>query len=266
MTVQPLTPAQPGATAAKPLLTVDVARKAFGSPTPRVVLENISFSVAEGEVVALLGTSGAGKTTLLRMIAGLDTSFDGSVLLRGEPVRGSRAGAGLVFQDLRLLPWERVEANVAFSLPSDMPKEKAAERVRETLRMVGLEDFTRAWPRELSGGMEKRVALARALAGSPDLLLLDEPFGALDSFTRMNLQAELAGLQRSAELSVVLVTHDIDEAVFLADRIIVLGGAPNSVEAEFGVDLPPLRDRTSHAFETLRQAVLAHVLNFAHRR
>jgi ABC-type nitrate/sulfonate/bicarbonate transport system ATPase subunit len=247
------------------ILGVDVARKGFGPDGRTKVLGHIAFEVLDGEVLAILGPSGSGKTTLLRMIAGLDLDYEGVIRNRGSVVRGPDASRGLVFQDARLLPWRTVRQNVAFGLPRKVAQAESG-RVEEVLRLVGLADFQSAWPRQLSGGMEKRAALARALVSSPDLLLLDEPFGALDLSTRLALQSELVSLRQRLGLTVVIVTHDIEEAVYLGDRILILDDHPAQVVDDISVPLPHPRDRTGPAFEAVRLRVLASVLNTEHRR
>lgn len=251
------------ASSAVPVLTINLRSKTFARNKERQILGAVSLEVAEGEIVAILGPSGSGKTTLLRMIAGLDQDFNGEVLSRGKAVRGPSSRRSLVFQDARLLGWRTVRQNVAFGLPKSMSTDGDA-RINEMLAMVGLQHAEHAWPRELSGGMEKRVALARALVGSPDLLMLDEPFGALDTPNRFALQDELIALHHRLGLSVLLITHDIEEAVYLADRILILGDTPARVLTDIPIDLPRPRSRISPGFDSVRAHVLARVLNTNH--
>ena len=248
----------------RPMLSIDVRSKAFARHRERRVLGCVAMEVAEGEIVVILGPSGTGKTTLLRMMAGLDVDYDGEIVCRGERVTGPSSERNLVFQDARLLAWRTVRGNVAFGLPRTVRRSERRERVDMMLRLVRLQDKQDAWPRELSGGMEKRAALARALVGSPRLLMLDEPFSAVDMSGRFALQEELVGLHRRLALTTVVVTHDIDEAVYLADRVVVLGGSPSEIQAQIRIALDRPRDRTSPEFEAARLRVLAWVLDCKH--
>jgi sulfonate transport system ATP-binding protein len=217
-------------------------------------LEDVDLEVAPGELLALVGASGCGKSTLLRLIAGLEREHLGSVEVDGAPVDGPGPGRGVVFQEHRLLPWLTVEENVAFAVPHLTP-EARRRTVAEHLELVGLTAFARALPAQLSGGMAQRVAIARALAPRPGVLLLDEPFGALDAFTRMQLQEELLRIWQVEHTTMVLVTHDIDEALFLGQRVVVLSSRPGTVRRVLPVELPRPRDRTSWEFAQLRKAV-----------
>ncbi|XVU21122.1 ABC transporter ATP-binding protein [Actinoplanes sp. CA-054009] len=191
----------------------------------RAVLAGVSLEVAAGEVVALLGPSGCGKSTLLRLAGGLDTPSAGTVRVGDRAVNGIESRCAVVFQEPRLLPWRTVEKNVAYGLPRGVTGEKARREVAHWLEVVGLSAFARHRPRQISGGMAQRVALARALARRPGVLLLDEPFAALDALTRLRMQDLLAEVQRTAGATVLLVTHDVDEALHLADRVVLLGTA-----------------------------------------
>ncbi len=209
------------------LLDVHVRRKQFdargarGQAAPAPVLSNLRFQLAHGEQVALVGASGCGKSTLLRIVAGLDPAYEGQVLLDGQPQRGPSRAVGVVFQEPRLFPWLTVIENVAFDLGQGRDEAWAATLLEE----VGLRDLADALPRQLSGGQAQRVALARALYTRPRLLLLDEPFSALDAFTRMKLQDLVVSLARAHGTALVLVTHDVEEAVLLSDRVLILGAA-----------------------------------------
>ena len=253
------TPERPAAT----LLRVDIRGKSFASGNRGPILGDILLDIKAQEIIAVLGPSGSGKTTLLRMIAGLDADFNGQITGSDGVVGAPSARRGLVFQDARLLAWRTVRQNVAFGLPGSM-KEVRSARVDQMLELVGLSPAQHAWPRELSGGMEKRAALARALVGSPDLLMLDEPFGALDIQSRLGLQDELVSLHRQLGFSVLLVTHDIEEAVYLADRIVILGGSPAGIRDEIAIDLGHPRDRLSDPFSAARARVLARVIDTDH--
>ena len=204
----------------------------------RLVLDGVSFEVENGEFVSIMGRSGVGKTTLLRVLAGLHEPFDEStVRFDGEALNGPPAGVSLVFQDYSssLLPWRSVERNVELPLEGHLPKLERQERVAEALDMVGLADRADAQPFELSGGMQQRVQLARALASRPAALLMDEPFGALDALTKADLEDQLLQIFSATGTTVIFVTHDIEEAVYLSDRVLVLDGAPAKIVAEIPV-------------------------------
>ncbi|MFW5917306.1 MAG: ABC transporter ATP-binding protein [Halorubrum sp.] len=212
-------------------------------------LDGVSFDVDEGEFVCLVGPSGCGKTTLFRIIAGLTGATDGRVLLGGDPVTGPTTDTGVVFQEYHLFPWLTAEENVAFGLErSDRPAAERQRRVDEMLDLVGLAEFRDSYPKSLSGGMKQRVAIARALAVDPELLLMDEPFGAVDAQTREMLQRGLLDVWRSTGKTVLFVTHDVAEAVTLADRIVVMAAEPGRVAevVDVGVDRP--RERGDPAF------------------
>jgi sulfonate transport system ATP-binding protein len=219
-------------------------------------LDGISLAIAPGEIVAMVGGSGCGKSTLLRIIAGLDRPSQGQVALDGAGVDAPREEIGIVFQEPRLLPWLSVEGNVGFGL-EDRPSQERSSRVTVQLARVGLADKAPAWPRELSGGQAQRVSLARALIMRPQVLLLDEPFSALDAFTRADLQDHLLDLWADGRPTLIVVTHDVDEAVALADRIIVMGPRPGRLIAEIAAPLPRPRDRQSDDFERVKRRVLA---------
>ena len=213
------------------------------------VLDGLSFQVAGGEFLCLVGPSGCGKTTLLRLIAGLEQPTAGQVRLVGEEVDRPRRTVGIVFQKPTLMAWRTVEANVALPLEVARVSEDAARRQTQVLLdLVGLSGFEEAYPAQLSGGMAQRVALARSLVHDPRLLLLDEPFGALDALTRERMGRELLRIWQARRKTVVMVTHSVPEAVFLSDRVLVLGPRPASVGAEIVVDLP--RPRASATMET----------------
>jgi sulfonate transport system ATP-binding protein len=219
-------------------------------------LDGITLNIAPGEIVVVVGGSGCGKSTLLRIIGGLDRPSEGRVALDGAAIDGPRAEIGLVFQEPRLFPWLSVEGNVGFGL-EDRPARERADRVGAQLTRVGVAEKAGAWPRELSGGQAQRVSLARALIMRPQALLLDEPFSALDAFTRADLQDHLLDLWADGKPTLIVVTHDVEEAVVLADRIIVMAPRPGRVIAEISADLPRPRDRQSSAFEQAKRRVLA---------
>ncbi|GAA2717404.1 ABC transporter ATP-binding protein [Actinoplanes palleronii] len=212
-------------------LRLDGVGKVFSAGgRQRAVLADVDLSVAAGEVVALLGPSGCGKSTLLRLVGGLETASSGSVRVDGREVRGIEARCAVVFQEPRLLPWRSIERNVAFGLPRGTSRERTRTEVKHWLSVVGLAEFGRYRPRQVSGGMAQRAALARALARRPGVLLLDEPFAALDALTRLRMQDLLAEVQQAAGTTVLLVTHDVDEALHLADRVVLLGTSERTRE------------------------------------
>ena len=233
-------------------LTIRGLRKRYAD-TP--VLGGVDLDVAGGEIVALVGPSGCGKSTLLRLVAGLDTRYKGEVAVGATAVCGPSPVVGLVFQEPRLFPWLDVAANVAFGLP-DRGSSRARQLVHETLEVVGLASFATALPKQLSGGMAQRVALARALVTEPQVLLMDEPFSALDAFTRMRLQDHLLAAWERYRPTLVLVTHDLDEAVYLADRVVLMGERPSRVVQTYAVDLPRPRDRRDLSLAALRARLL----------
>lgn len=241
----------------------DLVIKGLNQSFPRddgsrlVVLEDLSLTVQDKEFVCILGSSGCGKTTLLRMIAGLDTAESGSVVLDGEEIRGPNPKVGMVFQEYSLFPWRTVIDNIAFGLEMrGMPKGERYRVAEEYLELVNLSQFHDSFPSELSGGMRQRVAVARALALDPVVLLMDEPFGALDAQTRNKLQIELLEIWEKTKKTVVFITHSVDEAVFLADRIIVMTPRPGRICQVFEIRLPRPRDRTDREFAELRREVL----------
>jgi len=202
-------------------------------------LENVSFSISSQEFVCLLGPSGSGKSTLLRVLAGLLEPTAGEVTFEGEPLTGPRRGVGLVFQNANLMPWRNVVENIALPLElQHTPQEQALAKAQEMTELVGLHGFDQALPRDLSGGMAQRVAIARALIHDPDLLLLDEPFGSLDALTREQMRLELLRIWELRRKTVLMVTHSINEALFLADRVLVLSPRPGRLRLELRVHLP----------------------------
>ncbi|MGA7788865.1 MAG: ABC transporter ATP-binding protein [Xanthobacteraceae bacterium] len=219
-------------------------------------LGGVSLDVELGEIVAVIGGSGSGKSTLLRAVGGLDPASEGSIVLDGERITSPHQKIGIIFQEPRLLPWLKVADNVAFGI-CDRPKRERAQRVGAALKRVGLADKAGVWPRELSGGQAQRVAIARALVPRPEVLLLDEPFSALDAFTRTDLQGHLLDLWADAKPTLILVTHDVDEAIVLADRVMVMCPRPGRIFDEIGVDLPRPRDRQSAAFDFVKRRILA---------
>ncbi len=236
------------------MLVLDHVGKTY--PNGVRALEGFSLDVALGEIVAIVGGSGCGKSTLLRAICGLDTPSRGSVILDGVPITAPHEKIGMIFQEPRLLPWLSVADNVGFGL-EQRSKAERRRRVADALDRVGLADKAGVWPRELSGGQAQRVAIARALVPRPEVLLLDEPFSALDAFTRTDLQDHLLDLWADSKPTLIIVTHDVEEAIVLADRIVVMRPHPGRLFAEIEADLPRPRDRQSAAFDFVKRRVLA---------
>lgn len=241
-----------------------VRSKNVGPPTVEA-LRGVDLAVAEGEVVCLLGASGCGKSTLLRIVAGFEPASTGSVCVRGEAVTGPGPDRGFVFQDYGLFPWLTVAENIAYG-----PKQRGLARdvVRAVcdrfIKMVGLARFAAQYPHQLSGGMQQRVAIARVLANDPAVLLMDEPFGALDSLTRQTMQDELLRVSQELDPTIMLVTHSVEEAVYLADRVVVMTGGPNHgtpghIERVVPVPLPHPRDVTAPDFNALKRELLASI-------
>ena len=220
------------------------------------VLDGIDLSVGSGEFVAILGPSGCGKSTLLRLIAGLERPRTGQICMGARQIDAPHPSRILVFQDPTLYPWRTVRQNVALGLQARGLQREQNGRVDAALRQVGLIGFDGAYPHQLSGGMAQRAALARALVNDPSVLLMDEPLANLDSLTRMAMQAELVGLWQQAQFTAFLVTHDVEEALCLAGRVLVMSGRPARVLADIEVDMPYPRHRASPRFADLRQGVL----------
>jgi NitT/TauT family transport system ATP-binding protein len=228
-----------------------------GRPLP--VLDRISFRVGRGEFVAILGPSGCGKSTLLRLVAGLDFPSAGSLLVEGRAIEGPDPSRVVVFQDPTLYPWRTVWNNVALGLEAQGLLRTHRERIEDALRLVGLAGFANAYPHQLSGGMSQRAALARALVNDPRLLILDEPLGQLDSLTRITMQSELVSLWQRAGFTALLVTHDVEEALFLSGRVIVLSERPAHIKAEIVNARPYPRHRGDSHLVELRHEVFAHL-------
>jgi ABC-type nitrate/sulfonate/bicarbonate transport system ATPase subunit len=240
--------------------------KHFPSPdSPEIgapALDAATLTVEAGELVSLVGPSGCGKSTLLRLIAGLDTPTGGDVVVGEDVITGPSAERGLVFQDPNLFPWLTVRGNIQAGLVARGVLGQKRAEVGEYMRLVGLEEFANAFPHHLSGGMAQRAALARALINHPKVLLLDEPLGALDAFTRMRMQDEVLRLWEARRTTMIFVTHDIDEAIYMSDRIVIMSPRPGRIEQIIPVALARPRDRSGAEFLALRSRIL-ELLHFA---
>jgi sulfonate transport system ATP-binding protein len=241
-------------------LHIEAVRKAYRLQKGVLqALERFDLDVSLGEFVCIVGASGCGKSTLLRLIAGLENDYEGRIVYQGHDVVAPDLARGIVFQEHRLMPWLTVKENVAIALSA--VKASAAEkrtRVAEQIAAVGLKEFENAYPHQLSGGMAQRVAIARALVVRPQLLLLDEPFGALDALTRLKMQKELQRLWERDGLTTILVTHDVEEAVFLGDRVVVMASNPGRIEQVVPVSLPRPRVRSAPEFQRIKADLLEH--------
>jgi sulfonate transport system ATP-binding protein len=246
------------------MLEIQSVSKTYANGTH--ALERVTLTVNAGEILAVVGGSGCGKSTLLRIVSGLDTPTAGHVEVDGARITAPHPAVGLIFQEPRLLPWLTVAQNVAFGIEA-LPRGEKEVRVAGALAKVGLSDYGGRWPRELSGGQGQRVAIARALVARPSVLLLDEPFSALDAFTRLDLQDHLLDLWAETRPTLVLVTHDIEEALLLADRIVVMRPNPGRIAKIVPVALPRPRDRLSAFFEDEKRSILRTLdETMSHRR
>jgi len=245
-------------------LSVDRVSVAFERDGKRTeVLRDIDLEVGDGEFVCLLGPSGCGKTTLLNAMAGFLSPSSGAIRVDGETVRGPDPRRIFVFQERGVFPWLTVEGNIGFGL-SKLPKTERDPRIAHYIRMVGLQGFEKTYPQELSGGMKQRLEVARALAVNPDMLLLDEPFGALDSITRLGLRAELLRIWEAERKTIIFVTHDIDEAVQLADRVVVMSARPARIQEIVTIDIAHPRDISSPRYLDLRDGIFQQI-GLAHK-
>lgn len=228
-------------------------------------IREFNLDIAEGEFVAIVGSSGCGKSTLLRLLVGLDTQFRGQITVDGQAVTGIGGERGIVFQEHRLFPWLTVADNIGLGLVNEpLSADEKQKRVSDFIDLVGLRDFTRAYPHQLSGGMAQRVAIARGLVASPRILLLDEPFGALDALTRQQMQDELLAIRARAKITTILVTHDVEEAIFLADRVVVMEPRPGRIKQVVDIALPHPRQRGSFDFHQLREELLHELTSDDH--
>jgi ABC-type nitrate/sulfonate/bicarbonate transport system ATPase subunit len=221
-----------------------------------VALQDVDLDIRKGEFITFIGPSGCGKTTLLRLIAGLDSPQSGVVSIEGQPIEKPGYERGFVFQQAALFPWKTVEENIAIGLKARKVFKEKKLYIKDYIDLIGLTGFEKAYPHEISGGMAQRVAIARALINEPKVLLLDEPLGALDAFTRIELQTTIRRIWEKTGTTIVLVTHDVDEAVFLSDRIAIMTARPGRISEVITVNLKPERDRNDDEFIILRRRVL----------
>ena len=228
------------------------------SDEPRVhALGKVKMKVNPGEFVCILGPNGCGKSTLLKLILGIEGDYKGKILIGNNEVKEPSKNCRIVFQEPRLLPWLNVEENIKFGIISNKTDYK--DNITQLLELLHLEKFRFSFPNQLSGGMAQKVGIARALVNAPDVLLLDEPFAALDALTKIKIQEELSVLMKKEKTTVIMVTHDFEEAAFLADRIIVFSKSPGKIIKDFKVDIPKPRDRTSKEFLKLHSEILSYI-------
>lgn len=221
-----------------------------------IALNDFSLDIQSGTFVSLIGPSGCGKSTLLRMIGGLDRASGGSIQLDGKEIVKPGSDRGFAFQGSNLFPWLTVEQNISFGLKSRHIYKDSKKDVQEFINLIGLIGFEKSYPHQLSGGMNQRASLARALVGHPKVLLLDEPLGALDAFTRMNLQDEILKIWQQHNMTMIMVTHDVDEAIYMSDKVVVMSARPSKVEAVIDIDLPRPRARAQDTFQVYRSRIL----------
>ncbi len=220
------------------------------------VLNDFSLDITPGTFVSLIGPSGCGKSTLLRIIGGLEKSSSGAVFLDGDKISKAGSDRGFAFQGSNLFPWLTVKDNIAFGLKARKIYKEKKQNVTDIINLVGLKGFENSYPHQISGGMQQRASLARALVGHPKVLLLDEPLGALDAFTRMNLQDEILRIKNENDMTMIMVTHDVDEAIYMSDKVVVMSARPSRVEAVIDIELPRPRIRVQDTFTLYRNKIL----------
>ncbi|KNF08642.1 putative nitrate/sulfonate/bicarbonate ABC transporter ATP-binding protein [Gottschalkia purinilytica] len=245
-------------------IKIDNVNRVFKSSDTNdvIALNGINLHIKPGEFISLVGSSGCGKSTLLRLIAGLDKPTSGSLYIDGEEIHGTSYLRGLVFQDPTLYPWLTVKGNVSVGLKARKIYKEKSHEVEEFINLIGLDGFQESYPHQLSGGMAQRVSLARALVNHPKVLLLDEPLGALDAFTRMNMQDEILRIWEERRTTMILVTHDVDEAIYLSDRVVIMTPRPGKVKEIINVEMGRPRNRNHPDFFKIRSKIL-ETLNFA---
>ncbi len=240
-------------------ISADKLRKVYnpGDANEVVAIEDVTLDVRNGEFISLLGPSGCGKSTFLYMVGGFEKATAGKLTLDGEPIAGPGSNRGVVFQEYVLFPWQRVSTNIAYGLKvAGASVSEQRERVAELISMIGLEGFENAYPESLSGGMKQRVAIARALAYEPEILLMDEPFGALDAQTRNKMIADLIGIHQATHKTILFVTHSVDEAIMLSDRVALFSTRPSTIKEIFEIDMPHPRSVTDEKFIEYERAIL----------
>jgi len=239
-------------------LRIDQLNKTFSTNAQKVhALDRFDLKVQEGELVSIIGPSGCGKSTLLKLVAGLDTDYEGNIQVFSEPIIGPSKERGFIFQEHRLFPWATVEGNIAGNLK--LKDAAVRKKIDDLIGLVNLRGFEKAYPRQISGGMSQRVAIARALLRNPKILLLDEPFGALDAFTREHLQEALLHIWEKNKTTMLLVTHDIDEAIYLSSRVVVMDAHPGRIKAIVPIELPLPRTRSSKSFLEYRSLIMKYL-------
>lgn len=238
------------------ILKINHVKKVFNlKDTSLEVLTDINAEIKEGEFVSIVGSSGCGKSTLARMISGLEKPTYGEITIGGNLVDRPSVNVGMIFQESRLFPWLSVEKNIEFGIHEKLSQKEKEALVARHIELVGLKSFEKALPKQLSGGMQQRVSIARALINNPSVLILDEPFGALDALTRINMQNEVLKIWEQEKTTMILITHDIDEAIFLSDRIFVMGKNPGEIKKEIKVDIARPRGRNSYDFMNIRKQI-----------
>lgn len=244
-------------------IKIENVTKIFGDGEETVTaLSNVSLEIPAGSFVSLIGPSGCGKTTLLRCISGLDNPTSGKILVDDTEVKGPSSDIGFAFQQANLFPWLTIRENIAFGLKSRKIYKERKKDLEDLIELTGLKDFEKSYPHQISGGMNQRASLARALVGQPKILLLDEPLGALDAFTRMNMQDEILRLWKKHNMTMVMVTHDVDEAVYLSDYVVVMSARPAKVEKIIKIELGQPRARSQDVFLKYRTEIL-EILHYA---
>ncbi len=229
-----------------------------GAPNEVLAIDNITLDIQDGEFVSLLGPSGCGKSTFLFMVGGFEKPTDGTLRLNGQPIDGPGANRGIVFQEYVLFPWQVVSKNIAYGLRiAGVPRAEQDRRVTELINMIGLQGFENAYPEALSGGMKQRVAIARALAYDPEILLMDEPFGALDAQTRARMISDLTHIHATTHKTTLFVTHSVEEAILLSDKIALFSARPSRIKRVFEIDLPHPRRVTDDGFVAFEREILA---------
>jgi len=237
-------------------LHIKDVRKKFEIDNETVeAISNINLDVRSGEFISIVGASGCGKSTLLKMIVGLQKPTSGQIVLGNKEIKGPSIECGMIFQESRLLPWLTIEDNIKFGIHEKLSKNEKKKIINQHIDLVGLKGFEKALPSQLSGGMQQRVSIARALINRPGILLLDEPFGALDALTRINMQNEVLRIWKAEKTTMILVTHDIDESIYLGDRVVVMSSRPGKIKKTINIDLPRPRDRSSDEFIRIRKEI-----------